>query len=478
MKKFKILLTAFLVGLLAFVGCDSGFEEINKNPNEPTVIPSDLLTADIVRNVGNTMYSTFVGGDMGSCWSQQWAKVNYEDEERYDIRETMMETIWKSFYEDGIADAVSMEKLAKAEGNDISRGVAVTMQAYTFSLLTELFGNVPFSEAIKGEEGNITPVYDAQEDIYDGIFALLDSANIYLAGSGSLNATTDLIYGGDVSKWQKFANSLKFRLLMRISGKRDVSAELQDIVSNRAIFTSSADDASLKFLTADPNANPIYESIVFGNRKEYKINSVMVDMLVALEDPRLPVYAELNNNDEYRGKPSGIIEVPNDEYNYDNVSAIGEKYVDAELPGFFMTYSELQFLMAEARHKNLITTGTAIEYYNNGVLASFEFNEVEDEFATYIVQPSVAYNTTSGLQKIAEQNWIAMYCQGVESWTEWRRTGFPELEIAIEHDPAVSEIPSRYIYPIIEKSVNATNYNAASDAMGGDLLTTKFWWLQ
>lgn len=479
MKKIKILLTALMVGILAFIGCDSGFEEINKNPNEPTSIPSDLLTADIVRNVSNMMYSTFVGGDMGSCWSQQWAKVNYEDEERYDIRESMMETIWTAFYEDGVADAVSMEKLAIAEGNDISRGVAVVMQAYSFSLLTELFGDVPFSEAIKGEEGNITPAYDSQEDVYNGIFAMLDSANLYLSSTeGSLNATTDLVYAGDVAKWQKFANSLKFRLLMRVSAKRDVNAELQDIIANRAIFTSSDDDASVKYLTADPNANPIFESIVFGNRKEYKINSVMVDMLTILNDPRLPVYAELNNNDEYRGKPSGIIEVPNDDYNYDNVSAIGAKYVDAQLPGFFMTYSELQFLMAEARHNNLISTGAAVDYYNNAILASFEFNDIADSYDAYIAQPSVAYDATNGLQKIAEQNWIAMYCQGIESWTEWRRTGFPELEIALEHDPAVSEIPSRYIYPIIEKSVNATNYDAASDAMGGDLLTTKFWWLQ
>jgi len=474
-----------MVGVLSFIGCDSGFEEINKNPNEPTVIPSDLLTADIVRNVGNQMYSTFVGGDMGSCWSQQWAKVNYEEEERYDIRESMMETIWTAFYEDGAADAKSMEKIAIAEGNDISRGVAVVMQAYSFSLLTELFGDVPFSEACQGEDGIIAPVYDSQEDVYIGIFAMLDSANLYLSSSeGSLNPSTDILYAGDVAKWQKFANSLKFRLLMRVSAKRDVSAELQDIIANRAIFTSSDDEASLKYLEANPAANPIYESIVFGNRKEYKINEVMVNMLVDLDDPRLPVYAELNNNDEYRGKPSGIDNVPNDDWNYDNVSPIGAKYVEPTLPGFFMTYSELQFLMAEARHKNLITTGTAAEYYNNGIKASFEFNYVntddyvlnEDDYIAYIAQSSVAYNPASGLQKIAEQNWIALYCQGLESWTEQRRTGFPELELPIEAQ--LDEIPSRYIYPIIEKSVNATNYNAASAAMGGDLMTSKFWWLQ
>jgi len=425
------------------------------------------------------MYSTFVGGDMGSCWSQQWAKVNYEDEERYKVRQGVIETtIWKGIYEDVIADAKSMEKLATTEGNDLNRGVAIVMQAYGFSLLTEMYGDIPFSQAGLGESGVISPAYDPQEDVYNGIFAMLDSANLHLSSSrGEINANTDFVYGGDAAKWKKFANSLKFRLLVRVSAKRTgVAAELQNIVANRSVFTSNDDDASVKYLEAQPNANPIYESVIYGSRLEYKINSVLVDMMTNLGDARLPVYAQLNSNDEYRGKPAGIEEVPNDDYNYDNVSAIGEKYVDPELPGFFMTYSELMFLMAEASHKGLITTGTAAEYYNKAIEASFEFNGVSEDYPAYIAKPAVAYTVATGIQKIAEQNWVALYCQGIESWTEWRRTKFPVLSPAIE--AVLAEIPSRYNYPIIEQSVNKTNWEAAKAVQGADDLLTKFWWLK
>jgi hypothetical protein len=479
MKKIKILITALVMGSLTFIGCDKGFEELNKNPNEPTTVPSGLLLADLVRNTGNTLYSTFVGGDMGSCWSQQWAKVNYEDEERFKYRMGVIEgNCWKGIYESVIADARSMEKIAISEENDYNQAVAIIMQAYGYSIMTEWFGDVPFSEACHGEEGILTPKYDSQEDIYDGIFAMLDEANTLLTtGSGSMNASTDLVYSGDHSQWLKFANSLKFRLLMRVSAKRTgVGAELQSIVSNRSIFTSSADDAKLNFLDAAPNANPIYESLVFGSRYEYKINSVMVDMLTNLNDPRLPVYAEPNNAGVYRGKPSGIEEVPNDDYNYDNVSAIGALYVDPAFPGFFMTYSELMFLMAEAANKGYIT-GDAATYYYNGIAASLAFNGVSGGYAAYIAQASVAYTAgAAGLQKIAEQNWIGLYCQGIESWTEWRRTKFPVLSLPI--DAVIDEIPSRLVYPGIEQSVNKVNYNAAKAALGGDELTTKFWWLK
>ncbi|MGE0088631.1 MAG: SusD/RagB family nutrient-binding outer membrane lipoprotein [Bacteroidales bacterium] len=477
MKKLIIFIFIVAIGSLLFIGCDKGFADLNENPNEPVSVPSGLLLGDIIANTGNIMYSTFVGGDMGSCWSQQWAKVNYEDEERFKVRQSVIEgTIWKGLFEDVVADSKSMYKLADAEDNDLNKGVALVMQAYAFSVLTEMYGDIPFSEAGKGEDGIISPKYDSQEEVYAGLFVMLDDANTLLSSTkGSINADMDLIYGGDASKWQKFANSLKFRLLMRVSARRSgVGAELQ-AVANRSIFTSISDDASVKYLSAQPNANPIYESIVYGARYEYKVNSVMVNMLTTLSDPRLAIYAKKNSNGEYRGKPSGIEEVPNDDYNYDNVSAIGAKYVDPELPGFLMTYSELMFLMAEAAHKGYIS-GSAADYYNKAIAASFEFNGVSDKYAAYIAQTSVAYGTSTGLQKIAEQNWIALYCQGVESWTEWRRTKYPALSLPI--DAVIDEIPSRYTYPVIEQSVNKTNWDAAKVAMGGDDLTTKFWWLQ
>lgn len=474
MKKTKIFLPILVLGLFLVFACDKNFEEINTNPNDAISVPSGLLTADIIRNAANTMNSTFVGGDMGSCWSQQWAKVNYEEEARYKIRNSVIESIWKGYYEDVISDAYSMQQLGIEEGNTATQAVGLILQAYGYSVLTDLFGMIPFSEAMKSADGILTPKYDSQEDVYNGIFTMLDEANTLLAlGTGVINSDADLLYHGDASGWVKFANSLKFRLLMRVSGAMDVSADLQEIVSNQSIFTSNSDEAKLIYLDANPNANPIYESLVYGSRFEYKINSVLVTMLEDLNDPRLPVFALPNSDGEYRGKPSGIDAVPNDDYNYDNVSAIGDFYVDPNLPGFFMSYSELMFLMAEAANKGYIT-GSAEEYYYNGIEASFDFNGLSGDYSNYITQAGVAYSGT--LQQIAEQNWLGLYCQGVESWIEWKRTGFPVLEPAIE--AVEDEIPSRYKYPAIEGSVNTDSYNAAVSAQGADLLTTQIWWMQ
>jgi len=476
MKKIKLIISV-LLGLFIISSCDDGFEDVNQNPNDALTVPSGLLTADIVRNAMNNSYSTFVGGDMGSCWAQHWAKVNYEDEERYKVRPSVIEDlVWKSYYEDVIADARTMQLIAIEEENDNTEGIALVLQAYGYSFLTDLFGSIPFSEAIN--PSILSPAYDVQETVYNGVLRMLDKADsLFTVGDGTINSSADLIYAGDAAKWQKFANSLKFRCLMRISGKVNVASQLQDIASNRDIFGSADDEAKLIYLGADPNANPIYESVDYGNRLEYKVNSRMVDMMADLGDPRLPVYARKNSDDEYRGKPSGINEVPNNDYNYDNVSAIGVKYLEPTLPGYFISYSELMFLMAEAVQKGYIT-GTASEYYNKGIAASFEFNGVSDGFAAYIANPTVALKAgDEGLKQIAEQNWLGLFCQGIEAWTETRRTGFPVLTPAID-DVLGGNLPARYTFPVIEQSVNATNYAAAVSSLNGpDLLTTKVWWM-
>lgn len=472
----KLLLWSVFTAAMTFnIGCDKGFEELNTNPNDPITVPSGLLLADILFTTGNSLYSTFVGGDMGACWAQHWGKVQYNDEERYVPRESVIETtVWKTFYEDVISDSRTMQLLAETEENKNMQGVALVMQSYGYLVLTDLFGNIPFTDAIKASEANYTPAYDSQETVYNGVFTMLDQADLLLSeDGGDINPNSDILYGGSWSKWEKFANSLKFRALMRISGKKDVSADLKALL-NRNLFTSSADEANLPYLESSPSANPIYETINLGARGEFKLNSKLVDMLAETNDPRLEVYAQLNDDDEYRGKPAGIEDVPNDNYNYDNVSAIGTFYLEPKAPAYLLAYSELLFLMAEAANKGLID-GDAASYYNDAITASFAANGLSAGLATdYIAQNAIAYNSTTGLQQIGEQKWVALFCQGVEAWTEWRRTGFPALSPALE--AVISEIPSRYTYPVIEQSVNKAAYEAAVAAQGPNLLTTKVWW--
>jgi len=473
MKKINLIVLLF-IGLV-FVSCDKDFEELNTNPNNPTSIPSQLLLGNIIRNTGNIMYSTFNGGDMGECWAQHWAKVQYNDEARYEPRESSLTNVWTGLYEQVAADANQMYILAGEEGSLVNQGVAQTMKAYSMLLLTDLYGNVPFSEALQGAV-NIAPVYDSQATVYNGCLALLDEAMVLLnPANGDLDSSQDIIYGGDVSKWRKFAASLKFRALMRMSAKDLRAGEMLALVNSGMLFSSSDDEAKLVYLSAAPNANPIYENVVFGTRGEWKVNSEIVDRMSGSNDNRLPVVAQVNDNDEYRGKPSGIADVPSNEYSYANVSPLGEFYLAPELPAVFLSYTELQFLLAEAAKKGYINGGdtAASSYYQAGIASSFADNDGASMGGYY--SGAVVYTSGNALEQIATQKWLGLYGQGMEAWTEWRRTGYPMLTPA--EDGAINEIPSRYRYPVIEQSLNAANYSDAANAMGGDNLTSPVWWM-
>lgn len=476
MKRFKII-TILFFSLLVSVGCDSDFEEINQDPNNPLAVPSDLLIPGIIRAAQNRSYSTFTGGDMGACWSQQFAKVQYNDEARYIPRQGVITSVWNDFYSVVIADADAIYTIAASENNNNMMGVGLTLQAYGYSFLTDVYGAIPFSEAIKaGSEGIIAPKYDSQEEVYTGTLAMLDEAIALFGTGGAINGTNDILYGGDAGLWKKFASSLKFRMLMRASAKMSVGADLQALANAGNLFTSNAEDAKLVYLSANPSSNPLYESIVFGTRGEWKINEAIVDRLNADNDPRLSVYAGLNEDNEYRGKPSGYADVPSDDWNYTNVSALGDFYLRPELPGFFVSYPELKFLMAEAVTKGYIS-GNANTHYIEAIKASMEYNEVPaGDIAGFLSEKALNTGSQSAaLEQIATQNWIALFSQGVESWNEWRRTGYPVLTPAFEAD--LNQIPSRYNYPTIEASLNTANYNDAVSAQGVDDLTTPVWWM-
>ena len=470
MKKI-IVFSLFLSALLFSTSCDKDFEKINTDPNNPTQIESGLLVADALRNTGNVLYSTFVGGDMGSCWSQQWSKVQYNAEARYSPRESIIGFVWDGLYEDLGSDGNKIYELALIEENSNMQGVGLVMQAYAFSVLTDIYGDIPFTEAFKTSDGDYAPKYDTQEVVYTGVLKMLDDANeLFSATGGAINSSSDLMYGGDYTKWQKFANTLKFRMLMRMSSKTDVSAQLTEVLT-RPVFTSSNDDAKLVYLSSNPNANPIYETIVYGTRDEFKVSDVLIAMLDG--DPRLGIYAQKNADDEYRGKPAGIDNVPNDDWNYENVSPVGEFFLQPELPAHFLAYSEFAFLKAEAAQKGFIS-GDANAFYQDGILTCMA--NVGADISNYTT-PILSTIDADAFKQIGNQKWLALYTQGIEAWTEFRRTGYPELTLAIEpFDASVTSIPSRFTYPASEQSLNGTNYAAAVASQGADKLITKLWW--
>ncbi len=164
-------------------------------------------------------------------------------------------------------------------------------------------------------------------------------------------------------------------------------------------------------------------------------------------------------------------------YTYANISALGDKYLDPTLPGVVLSYAQLSFLKAEAANEGLISGSIAAanNFYNQGIAANFEWNGLDA--TEYLSRIDIPFGSqASGREKIATQEYLALFGQGIESWTEWRRNKIPVLEPAIERDPQVNEIPSRFYYPTTEPSLNGDNYSAAAASIGGDLLTSKLFW--
>ena len=476
MKKINIILYTFLSFLLV-TSCDKDFEELNVDPNNSTAVPAHLLLGGSQRIYMNTMYIAGYGGDMGACWGQHWSKVQYNDEARYVPRRGVIDAIWDNIYASVIAESKAMYDLAELEGNDNLKGAALVMQAVGYQTLVDFYGPIPFTEAI--DVNILQPAYDDEAVVYEGIIQMLsDAAALFATGTGEITVTSDLFYGGDTSKWWKLANSLKFRALMRISSTRSVNAELQALMGS--MFTSNEDNAQLAYLGAAPDANPIWETIVNGNRPEYKVNSVLVEMLQSLNDDRLAVYASENASGDILGKPSGFgnqTSLPNEDlgYTYANISGLGDFYLDPTLPGVLMSYSQLSFLVAQAANEGYISGGitSASNWYREGITASFAFNGLDA--TTYLTQPTLDFTTQSDARtKIATQEWIALFGQGFETWTEWRRNKIPILAPAAE--APISQIPSRLYYPTTEALLNKDSYNAAVPKIGADELTSTLFW--
>jgi hypothetical protein len=508
MKIAKLILPALL--LVVMSGCKKDFEEVNNNPNNPTAVTADLLLSGVIKNMMDRQVNEAWG--IGNIVAQHHAKIQFVNEDRYGWNER--NDIWNTVY-DNYRNLQNVLILANNDPSNPYYGVSLILKSWMFSLVTDAYGDVPYSEAGKAKtDGVYQPKYDKQEDIYTGILADLKKANEMLATSGT-NLGGDILYGGGaagIKKWRKLANSLRIRYLMRISKKKNVNADLQAIVGdpvNNPVFENNGDNAELKYLSAAPNQWPLYGSRV-GSFDEFRVSKTLTDRLSALNDTRINVFGRPTQKSvaagtpEIKGVPNGLSDVDALAYNggVQGVSRVGYTFAClvcndgnqappvADAPrALWMTYAELQFLLAEAREKGLISTGAADTYYTNGITSNFAYWQavVPSSYnldvampAGYLAQANVAYTGSSDekLAKIALQKWISLYFNGLEAWFDWRRTNMP----AIVPGPANlnnNKVPLRYIYPLAAQSLNPKNRAEAVQRQGGtDDLNTKMWLLQ
>jgi len=349
------------------------------------------------------------------------------------------------------------------------------LKSYTFSVMTDAMGDLPYSQALKGDTV-LAPAYDTQQQIYNGLLSDLATANTEINPAGIGFATGDLLYDGDMTKRRKFANSLRLRLAVHLSNVDATKAASEAAAAVAAgVFTSNADNAQLMYLATSPNRNPIYNDAQ--GRDDYGMSKTYVDSLTSWADPRLPVFAQMNPaGTGYQGLPNGL----NDGEGTPivNISRFGAYWRStAAAPMALLTYSEVLFLEAEAAERGWIPGGiaAAATYYTNAITASLQqYGIGAGAITAYLAQAKVGYDaagaTLAGhLQQIAYQKWVSLFMQGMESWTEVRRTRIPLLvpgPRAVFGAGVAGQIPERLPYDDNEGVLNKANLDAAVAAQG------------
>lgn len=484
MKKIKILslsvLTAFSLSLLS--SCTEGFEEMNVNPNESTkALPESLLgptvTELVKRNLNRAMRLT------NELMQVHVTLVNSDEIHRYEIRTAEADYMWNNWYTE-LTNIRDIFTGGKETASPAYMGISLILDAWVNSMLTDTFGDVPYTDALRGREAVYMPRFDKQEVIYADLFRKLDSANTLLAIDNTvLSGGQDPIFNGDPTLWRRFGNSLYLRLLLRVSGKdapiaggMTAAEKIHEMVDVRPgdypIMAGNEHSAKLTFTDDVPFQSEFYNWRAYDFNGSSSLSQFFINNLVQWNDPRLPLWATTYEG-IYSGVPSGyaVTNVPEGQSRY--LPALAK---DARL-GNIMNYAELQFILAEAAIKGYIS-GDAKTYYETGTTSAITSWGVEVP-ENYLAQADVAWNESSNLETKMEQihlqKYYALFFTDFQQWFEYRRTGHPVLP----KGPGVKNggvMPARINYPVYIQSLNSGSYQAAVADQGPDNVNTKVWW--
>ncbi len=469
MKKYLILLSSALVLSCA---SDDTYEDLNRDPNNPTIVSAESLFTSATKSLFDQMESTNVNTNVFRLFAQYWTETTYIDESNYDLTtRNIPANHFSELYRDVLYDLKDAKSLTES---DNQKAMIEVLEVYTWQQLVDTFGDIPYSEALQGKE-ELTPAYDDAKTIYLDLITRLNAAIYTLNNSSSSPfSTADVIYGGDLSSWLKLANSLKLKLAMRIADVPSLASTSQTSAEEAfsdGVFTSNSDNATITYEANATNANPIWFDLVQSNRNDFVPANTIVDYMNTLTDPRREFYFDDNlGTSTYVGGPYG------DNNSFASYTHIGTIIHQQDFRGVILDYAEVEFMLAEASERGYSVSGTAESHYNAGITASMEdWGVATSSISTYLADPSVAYTTAAGTwrEKIGFQFWLAMYNRGFEGWSVYRKFDAPVLNVAVVSGLPV---PKRYTYPLSEQTLNLTNYSAASAAIGGDLLDTPIFW--
>lgn len=476
MKKIIYIVAATLI----MVSCTNNFTDINTNPNSPVDVEPGLLLRNVLWESAEKL--SFEGTAAGGLLAQQFTLIDFNLFDRHELTGVQFGgNPWPTLYTLMRDNEIILEKARSTPALSHYEGVALVMKTYFSGIATDIFGDVPYSEAAAGKSGITQPKFDLQEAIYtgeNGLIATLDKAIVALQNVNSTAVLEgDIILNGDFTAWIKFANSLKVKYLMRMSDVENVNARLQAIYDSGNYIQSNEENAVFNFTTSQPN-NFRWATARAGDFQVFVMSLTIDEYLTNLNDPRMEVLFRPTANDP--SKYAGTLNGPNTAVttvNAGDFSFPGTIFRErtGDLDANFMTAHETNFLFAEAAESGLITAN-AQTLYETAVTQAFDF-WLTPIPADYLTTNVTAYglNGANKLEQIGTQKWIANIANGYESWIDWRRTGFPVLK-TISASLNNDLIPVRMPYPATEQALNTANFNEAAANADGNSINARVWW--
>jgi len=467
MKRIYLALIV-LVGIS--VSCTKNFEDWQKDEKHPVEVPGEMLFTNAQKAIADQTASTNVNVNNWRLFSQYWTEVTYTNEANYDIvNRSVPGNVYRIFYRDVLNDLKDSRRALTAtdvtDNPEAKLDIITMLEVYSYARLVDIFGMVPFSEALDVE--NIYPSYDDGMSIYTELFSKLSAAITDLEGrDASFVNGEDLYYDGDVTAWVKFGYTLQARMAITLADVYSDAPAKFNAAAEKA-FSSNADDATLVYLGSPlDNTNPLYQSLVASGRDDFVGANTIVDMMNDLADPRIAAYFQPIEDGSYLGGDYGYPSA------FSNYSHVAVNLHDPTYPATLLSFVELEFYKAEAAARGW--GGDAATHYANAITASFELWGV-DGAADYIT--AVPYDAANWKKSIGEQAWLGNYPRGFEAWTTYRRLDYPAMNVAEAPETVDGVVPTRFTFPGTEQTLNADAYYAAAAAIvGGDKLESKVFW--
>lgn len=468
-KKFG-LLTLATSFIFSCTTVDFGDE--NVNPNSPTNMKTDALLTNAI-----TAIPGIVSSPSSNYYTQGMSDITYTTYSRYD----RYQWSYDGFYTGPLTDLKEILDLNTNNAADViaygdnnnQMAIAHILQVYMYHHMTDRWGAIPYTEALKGAE-NIAPVFDQQKDVYSALFVQLDTA-IGLINNSAVQVQGDIMFNGDMNSWKRFANTLKMTMALRMSDVDPSNAQTKFLEAvSGGVLASTSQNVHYPYLDAVAHENPWKGA--FRTRNDFAPSKKFVDYLTANSDPRLAKMADGSKNSggvTYAGMPYGE-EDPS--INGADIASITSAIISdgKQHGGFLYTYAQVCLAMSEAAILGWSVTGDAQTWYELGIKASMDQWGVSSADATTYIASVPAVGST--VENVAMQKWVALWLQGYEGWAEWRRLDFPNDISAPAAALSGTGIPVRQGYGANTVSNNSANYKDAVSKQGPDTQDQKLWW--